>query len=155
MDFEESFQAGCNEIEQALAAKGIDPAGKSPEELAKAIGGMSTSNVLLFTDNPANIAKALPDIYTQLTKDDFIVGATGARGVSLVRYDTGGGMKGMTGDATTTVQFSYNPGTGILNMSHGSSNNYESNPVAGATVYTQGSLFAVYKGTIAGKAPNS
>lgn len=94
---------------------------------------------LIFTVSPADIKSELPDIYKNLTADDFLIGCGGIR-----VYSAGN----VSCDATKVNTLSYDSQEGILYFSEA---RYNSN--SGAYEYTRGygiNVFAVYLGTIAG-----
>lgn len=112
---------------------------------SKKILGKTTPNMYLWTSSPVDIKVIMPDIYNQLTTADFLVGSTGANG----RYSVtdGGSHAGASGSGSCTI--SYAQSTGVLTFG-GFNVRYQSAGNEYGYVSSAGTLFAVYKGTIAG-----
>ena len=154
MDFEESFQAGCNEIEQALADKGLSPESNSPEDLVAAISSMSAKPVTFYiSTNGAwtyNVKEKLPDIYSKLTKDDFL--AFGSKISASIRIYNGDVYQ-VSGSANCAAVTGYDPATGNVS---GVCNTVIL-PSASTTASAQkawasaSEVALIYLGTVAGK----
>ena len=151
MDLESSFQAGCDEITAALAAKGITPDSNSPEDIANAIGNIS-AKPLIFTRSPVNMA-LYTDKWEQLTTQDFIVGFTQATANVTASYMVSG-PPNIDGNANAGVTINYDSTSGILSFSGTSgSNSFSSIPQHNIrlSINPSGTIFAVWKGTINGQ----
>lgn len=98
-----------------------------------------------WTSSPVNIKSIYPDIYNQLTSNDFIVGVTS------VRAYTGWNPNDI--DITGATSADYNSVTGILSFSsiyadktYGTTSGNRQH----GTIVTNGTTFALWCGTIGG-----
>lgn len=97
-----------------------------------------------WTSSPVNIKSIYPDIYNQLTSNDFIVGSTGAEA-----SDNSPSCNVSGGYVTGSCPKTYDPSSGILTFSGFNVKNIDRETNYNR-IWNSGTLFAVWLGTIGG-----
>ena len=147
MSLKKSVSDGKSSIASAITAKGVTTeADATFETMANNINNIK-SNTLIFTSSPANVASVLPNIYSQLTTADFMVGCTNAN----VSWSISSAYAQPDNPGTLSPTISYNSTTGILTFDGSSKTTSVSGSNPASMTLNLSNTFAVYKGTIGGK----
>lgn len=121
------------------------------DTVRKKLGSMSP-NMYLWTSSPVDIKALMPDMYSRLTSADFLVGSEGSNGG--ISISQGYRARGTSIDGSCAK--SYDANTGILSFGGYASSQYVGGNGSSndCTVFcnSRGTVFAVYRGTIAGAA---
>lgn len=114
--------------------------------------GKSSPNMYLWTSSPVDIKAIMPDMYSRLTSADFLVGSEGSNGGISISQ----GYRASGTSINGSCSKSYDANTGILSFWGYASSKYVGGNGSSndCTVFcnSRGTVFAVYRGTIAGVA---
>ena len=119
-DLKSSFQDGVDTLYNKCKSRGATPSAKTPTAIATAIDKIANNVTItsLGGSTSINVKTKLPNDYSRLTKNNFIVELVkivadgGARNVEDSIYPQFGVI-----DANATMSKSYNASTGILTIS--------------------------------------